>query len=101
MAVKLIDPDLNLDNKALESYTLDLLGWDSETATQTLGDLGGQIHQFQPIPVQLTELEGQPGNLSIGDYHSTGVKWSASLPRRGYYLGVYGLESCERSICRP
>ena len=61
VALKLIDPDLNFDNNVLEFYTLDLIEWDSATATITLGELGGESTQFQATPANFTELEGQPG----------------------------------------
>jgi hypothetical protein len=37
----LIEPDLNLDSDETETYDLDLIEWDSDAATLTMGNLGG------------------------------------------------------------
>ena len=44
----LTDPDLDLDNDKLETYSLDLIEWDSDAARVTLGILGGELSAFDP-----------------------------------------------------
>ena len=46
----LTDPDLDLDDDAVEIYSLDLIEWDSYTATLTVGELGGERSSFDPEP---------------------------------------------------
>ena len=40
MILTLIEPDFDLDNDGAESYTLDLIEWDSDAATTTMGPKG-------------------------------------------------------------
>ena len=40
MILTLIEPDFDLDNDETESYTLDLIEWDSDAAETTMGALG-------------------------------------------------------------
>ena len=50
--VSLIDPDLDLDNDGSQSYTLDLIEWDSDATTTSMGALGvsGAASAFDPEP---------------------------------------------------
>ncbi len=59
----LTDPDLNLDNEAVETHNLDLIEWNSEAATITLGKIGGEISEFMPRPTHFVELVTDPGTF--------------------------------------
>jgi hypothetical protein len=61
MILTLIDPDLDLDSRTAETYTLDLIEWDSDAATVTMGALGGQLAQFDPEPSALRETGKSTG----------------------------------------
>ena len=61
IVLTLEDPDLNLDEFLVESYDIDLIEWDSDAATVTLGDADDELEAFIPRPLQLTEIEDQPG----------------------------------------
>jgi hypothetical protein len=61
MILTLIDPDLDLDSRTAETYTLDLIEWDSDAATVTMGSLGGQLTQFDPEPSALRETGKSTG----------------------------------------
>ena len=41
MILTLIEPDLDLDNDQAETWDLDLIEWDSDAATVTMGDADG------------------------------------------------------------
>ena len=57
MILTLIEPDLNLDSDGAETYTLDLIEWDSDAATVTIGsDLA-----FDPEPAGLRETGDSTG----------------------------------------
>ena len=55
----LIDPDLDHDSKKAETYSLDILEWDSSNVRATMGALGGTATQngkaFDPEPFGLRE----------------------------------------------
>ena len=53
MILTLIEPDLDLDNDAAETYDLDLIEWDSDAATLTMGDIGEG--SFDPEPTDFRE----------------------------------------------
>ena len=55
MILTLIEPDLDLDNDTVETYDLDLIEWDSDAGTLTMGDAGGQETAFDPEPTDLRE----------------------------------------------
>lgn len=59
LILTLIDPDLDLDSKKAETYSLDLLEWDSSNARVTMGALGGTATQngkiFDAEPFGLRE----------------------------------------------
>ena len=55
MILTLIDPDLDLDNDVAETYSLDLIEWDSAAARVTMGQLGGEVSSFNPEPFNFRE----------------------------------------------
>jgi hypothetical protein len=63
MILTLIEPDLDLDNDLAETYDLDLIEWDSDAATVTMGDQGGSTNQarFDPEPSDLRETGDSTG----------------------------------------
>jgi hypothetical protein len=61
MILTLIDPDLDLDSRTAETYTLDLIEWDSDAATVTMGALGGELTAFDPEPSALRETGKSTG----------------------------------------
>ncbi|PIW31823.1 MAG: hypothetical protein COW27_05785, partial [Nitrosopumilales archaeon CG15_BIG_FIL_POST_REV_8_21_14_020_37_12] len=64
--ITLIDPDLDFDSKKAETYSLDVLEWDSDNARITMGNLGGTITKNGKI------FDSQPFGLrETGD--STGI----------------------------
>ena len=65
MILTLVEPDFNLDNDTAETYDLDLIEWDSDTATLTLGDLGGESASFDPEPVAFRETGDSTGIFQI------------------------------------
>ena len=60
MILTLIEPDFDLDNDGAESYNLDLIEWNSDAATVTLGDKGGGS-VFDPEPSSLRETGDSTG----------------------------------------
>ncbi|MGI9566913.1 MAG: hypothetical protein ACR2LL_07875 [Nitrosopumilus sp.] len=65
MILTLTDPDLDLDNDAAETYTLDLIEWDSDAATISMGILGGEITAFDPEPTNFRETGDSTGIFQI------------------------------------
>ena len=65
MILTLTEPDFDLDNDAAETYDLDLIEWDSDAATLTLGDLGGEAKAFDPEPVDFRETGDSTGIFQI------------------------------------
>ncbi len=65
MILTLTEPDLDLDNDAPEIYPLDLIEWDSYTATLTLGELGGEVSAFDPEPSHFRETGDSTGIFQI------------------------------------
>jgi len=61
MILTLIEPDLDLDNDQAETYDLDLIEWDSDAATVTMGDEGGASSAFDPEPSDLRETGDSTG----------------------------------------
>ena len=60
MIVTLIEPDLNLDSDATETYTLDLIEWDSDADTQPLSD-----SVFGATPSNLLETGTDTGIFQV------------------------------------
>ncbi|WP_100183187.1 hypothetical protein [Candidatus Nitrosotenuis aquarius] len=67
MILTLIEPDLDLDNDLAETYDLDLIEWDSDAATTTMGDKGGSTNQaaFDPEPSDLRETGDSTGIFQV------------------------------------
>ncbi len=61
MILTLIEPDLDLDNDRAESYSLDLVEWNSASARTTIGILGGEIEAFDPQPLVFRETGDSTG----------------------------------------
>lgn len=61
MILTLIEPDFDLDNDQAETYTLDLIEWDSDAATVTMGSRGGQAGAFDPEPDAFRETGDSTG----------------------------------------
>ena len=67
MILTLIEPDFDRDNDEAESYTLDLIEWDSDAATTTLGSNGisGANTAFDPEPSKLRETGDSTGIFQV------------------------------------
>ena len=65
MILTLIEPDLDLDNDSAESYDLDLIEWDSDAATITMGNGGGEAGAFDPEPSSFRETGDSTGIFQI------------------------------------
>ena len=67
MILTLIEPDLDLDNDGAETYDLDLIEWDSDAATTTMGNLGGSANSiaFDPEPTDFRETGDSTGIFQI------------------------------------
>jgi hypothetical protein len=61
MILTVIEPDFDRDNDSAETYDLDLLEWDSDAATVSMGDLGGEAGAFDPEPSSLRETGDSTG----------------------------------------
>jgi hypothetical protein len=65
MILTLIEPDFDLDSQQAETYDLDLIEWDSDAATVTMGDADGQGGAFDPEPSNLRETGDSTGIYQI------------------------------------
>ena len=65
MILTLIEPDFDLDNDGAESYTLDLIEWDSDAATTTMGRHSDDSAAFDPEPSDLRETGDSTGIFQI------------------------------------
>ena len=65
MILTLIEPDLDLDNDQAETYDLDLIEWDSDAATVTMGDADGSDASFDPEPLNFRETGDSTGIFQI------------------------------------
>ena len=67
MILTLIEPDLDLDNDGAETYDLDLIEWDSDAATISMGDLGGAVNAaaFDPEPSNFRETGDSTGIFQV------------------------------------
>ncbi len=65
MILTLIEPDLDLDNDAAETWDLDLIEWDSDAATVTMGDADGEGAAFDPEPSNFRETGDSTGIFQI------------------------------------
>ncbi|ABX13443.1 hypothetical protein [Nitrosopumilus maritimus] len=67
MILTLIEPDFDLDNDSAETYDLDLIEWDSDAATTTMGNKGvtGAAAAFDPEPTDFRETGDSTGIFQI------------------------------------
>ncbi|MBT5280140.1 MAG: hypothetical protein HOL71_03830, partial [Euryarchaeota archaeon] len=65
MILTLIEPDFDLDNDQAETYDLDLIEWDSDAATITMGDADGADASFDPEPLSFRETGDSTGIFQI------------------------------------
>ena len=65
MILTLIEPDFDLDNDQAETYDLDLIEWDSDAATITMGDADGEGGTFDPEPLDFRETGDSTGIFQI------------------------------------
>ncbi len=65
MILTLTDPDLDLDNDKVETYSLDLIEWDSDAATVSMGELDGEISAFDPEPFNFRETGDSTGIFQL------------------------------------
>ena len=65
MIVTLIEQDLNLDSDATETYTLDLIEWDSDAGTCSLKSTGCTTDPFGATPSNLLETGTNTGIFQV------------------------------------
>ena len=65
MILTLIEPDLDLDNDGAETWDLDLIEWDSDAGTLTMGDKGSSASSFDPEPSDFRETGDSTGIFQI------------------------------------
>ena len=65
MVLTLIEPDINLDSEQAETWDLDLIEWDSDAATVTMGDADGEGAAFDPEPLNFRETGDNTGIFRI------------------------------------
>ena len=61
----LIEPDLDLESDEAETWDLDLIEWDSDAATLSMGDMGGAASSFDPEPSDFRETGDSTGIFQI------------------------------------
>jgi hypothetical protein len=61
----LIEPDFDLDNDSAETYDLDLIEWDSDAATVSMGNADGVGSSFDPEPSDLRETGDSTGIFQV------------------------------------
>ena len=61
LTLLLYDSNLNLDSKKAETYSLDLIQFESENIRTTLGPKGGVQREFNPMPSGLRETGDNTG----------------------------------------
>ena len=66
MILTLIEPDFDLDNDGAETYSLDLIEWDSDAATTSMGERGGDnAAAFDPEPSAFRETGDSTGIFQV------------------------------------
>ena len=66
MILTLIEPDLDLDNDSTETFDLDLIEWDSDARTTTMGNRGvDDGAPFDPEPIDFRETGDSTGIFQI------------------------------------
>jgi hypothetical protein len=61
----LIEPDLDLESDESETWDLDLIEWDGDAATVTMGNNGGVASSFDPEPSDFRETGDSTGIFQI------------------------------------
>jgi hypothetical protein len=61
----LIEPDLDLESDESETWDLDLIEWDSDASTLTMGNAGGSASSFDPEPSDFRETGDSTGIFQI------------------------------------
>jgi len=61
----LIEPDLDLESDESETWDLDLIEWDGDAATVTMGNNGGEASSFDPEPSDFRETGDSTGIFQI------------------------------------
>ena len=83
MILTLIEPDFDRDNDGAETYTLDLIEWDSDAATTTMGDRGCIVvgsnptcaASFDPEPSALRETGDSTGIFQVVIEIPNALRW--------------------------
>jgi hypothetical protein len=65
MILTVIEPDWDRDNDGAETYDLDAIEWDSDAATVTMGNSGGEQVAFDPEPSDLRETGDSTGIFQV------------------------------------
>ena len=68
MILTLIEPDFDRDNDSAESYTLDLIEWDSDAATTSMGEFAANANTaaaFDPEPSAFRETGDSTGIFQV------------------------------------
>ena len=65
MILTIIEPDWDLDNDGAETYDLDVIEWDSDAATVSMGNAGGEGAAFDPEPSDLRETGDSTGIFQV------------------------------------
>lgn len=65
MIMTLIEPDLDLDSDQAETWDLDLIEWDSDAATTSMGGSGTDVAAFDPEPTDFRETGDSTGIFQI------------------------------------
>ncbi|MEX2192965.1 MAG: hypothetical protein WD717_06260 [Nitrosarchaeum sp.] len=65
MILTLIEPDFDLDNDQAETYDLDLIEWDSDAATVTIGNADSVGAKFDPEPSVFRETGDSTGIFQV------------------------------------
>jgi len=65
MILTLIEPDFDLDNDSAETFDLDLIEWDSDADTVTMGDIGGESVAFDAEPSDFRETGDSTGIFQV------------------------------------
>ena len=61
----LIEPDLDLESDESETWDLDLIEWDSDAFTDTMGNAGSSAASFDPEPSDFRETGDSTGIFQI------------------------------------
>ncbi|MGH9910016.1 MAG: hypothetical protein ACRD32_05200, partial [Nitrososphaerales archaeon] len=61
----LIEPDFDLDSDSAETFTLDILEWDSDAGTVSMGPLGLTAASFDPEPSSFRETGDNTGIFQV------------------------------------